>query len=171
MIILRSTISNTLKGVTLKRGAFFTLSGGFLFLIGAFIPFSLLTTCFFLISCLLIALGLVPYRRLLLEEIHPNEIHFDGEELFFLQKKNAIFKLKREHIENIHFLEKKGEYGISLQIKKPFQEQVIVLTSKGRFLRYLARCKRIDNIGDLYLPFFTRRSYKELIESLNLNLD
>lgn len=174
MVILRSSINATLKGTTLKKGASFTLFGGSLFLITAFMPLSILTTYglpLFIVSCLLIAQGLVPYRRLLLEEIHPNEIHFDGHELYFLKKKNPLFKLKKEDIETINFIENKKGYGISLQIKKPLDKQVVVLTSKRRFMRYLISSKRMAHTGDLYLPFFTKRAYQELLSSFDYKPD
>jgi hypothetical protein len=169
MLILRSSISADLKSETLKKGAFFTLSGGSLFLITAFLPFSFLSTYglpFFLTSCFLIGQGLVPYRRLLLEEIHPNEIHLNDKELFFLQKKKLLFKLNKEDIDSIEFVENKKSYGIALQIKRPLNNQVTVFTSKGQFIRYLVRSKRLAEAGDLYLPFFTKHSYQELSLSL-----
>jgi|SRR6185503_2547742 len=169
MLILRSSINSAFKGDTLRKGAYFTLSGGCLFLIVAFLPFSFLSIFglpLFLASCFLIAQGLVPYRRLLLEEIYPNEIHFNGQELYFLQRKSPLFKLKKEDIDSIAFVENKKSYGIALQIKRPLNNQVIVLTTKGHFVRYLMRSKRLDQTSDLYLPFFTKHSYQEL--SLNL---
>lgn len=164
MPILRSCITTELKKQTLKKGASFTLSGGGLLLAIAFLPFSMLKSLgviAFFFACFLIALGLVPYRRLLLLELNPFELSIQSNRIVFYQKNRPLFALEREHIINLDYQEM-PLYGIIAKLDKPLKGKIKVLTKKTKFFAHLGRWQKNYPEGILFFPYFTKHSFDEL---------
>lgn len=173
MPILRSCITKELKRETLKKGAGFTLSGGALILCIAFLPLPLLKLIglpLFALACLLIAIGLVPYRRLLLLELNPFELAIHNNKLIFYQKNIPLFALENEHVADLLYQE--GHlYGILAQLNKPLRGKIKVLTKRTRFFAYMGRWQRQYAEGVLFFPYFSKHSFEELRKHYFTNPD
>lgn len=108
----------------------------------------------FLISLILITLGLRPYRVLAQLEIRPHEFSYDGSVYTFSQKGKPLFTLREEHIAEMKFVEKEQHYGIAIQLSgnveplKEFDIPAFVADSRAR-MGY-----------DLFLPYFTEKSFQ-----------
>lgn len=168
MSILRSCISKELKSQTLKKGASFTLSGGCLLLVTAFLPFSMIKSIgifLFFLACLLIAKGLVPYRRLLLLELNPFELSIQNKRVIFYQKNCPLFALENEHISNLCYREEL-HYGIVAHLEKPLKGKIKVLAKKSKFFAHMGRWQRQYAEGILFFPYFSRHAFDELKNTL-----
>lgn len=83
----------------------------------------------------LIALGLIPYRRLQRLEVRPNELVISEHGLIYYKGGDLQWKLPYSSIQRLSFQETAWRYGIALDVE-------------GRF--------------DLFLPYFTKRSFQIL---------
>lgn len=136
---LRTSISPSLLKWRLYLGSFLAGSGAFLLLISAiYLSPTALEKWGFLILIFglgLIALGLIPYRKLQRLEVKPNELLVSEHGLAYYKGGSLQWKLPYSSIHSIQFLESAWSYGIGLDVE-------------GRF--------------DLYLPYFTKRSFEIL---------
>ncbi len=157
-MIFYSSIKPKLMKKTLMRGTLLGSAGVLVILGGGtMLPIAQLEFWglpILLAGLLLIAVGLVPQRKLAKLEINPHEIHFDGERVLFLQNADTVFDLPFSGIEKIDYLENKQLYGWGLRLKKPIEN---TLTKKGAtFIT-----QHFEGY-DLFLPYFTKRSLAEL---------
>ena len=163
--ICRSSIHSELLNHTLKRGTVLGGSGVFLFLMGGTIlPLELLSLWgipFFTVGLFFIAIGLIPYRKLARLQLTPHEIHFDGKTLLFLKQGKPLFKIDVPSIEKINYLEREHLYGMGIWLKKPINEKVKVLQSQFNFAAFTTDSMHRFQGCDLFLPFFTKRSFEE----------
>lgn len=86
----------------------------------------------------LIASGLIPYRKLQRLEVRPNELVLSKHGLIYYKGGELQWKLPFSSIQRLSFQESAWSYGIALDVE-------------GRF--------------DLFLPYFTKRSFQILEEA------
>ncbi len=159
-ITLRTSIRPQLKQFLLFRGSLLAISGVSLILYaGVFIgPKALshfgLIIC--LIAFLMMAWGLIPYRRASRMEEQPSELII-SEDLSVRYRKQGkegpSFSLS--DVEEAIFCEEKGLYGMGLKFK--IKERVPTITPSLIFTLYSNSLKKKYAI-DLFFPFFTQRS-------------
>lgn len=145
------------------------LSGGGAFLLvlgGTILPLELLSLWgipFFLIGLFFIAIGWLPYRQLTRLQLKPHEIHYDGSTLLFLKQGKPLFKIASMSIDKISYVEREHLYGIGIWLKRPIEERVKVLQPHFNFAAFVSDSMHRFEGCDLFLPFFSERSYKELL--------
>lgn len=136
---LRTSVSPSLLKWRLYLGSFLAGAGAFLLLFSSiYLSTSALEKWGFLILILglgLIAVGLIPYRKLQRLEIKPNELILSEHGLAYYKGGSLQWKLPYASIHSMQFLESAWSYGIALDVE-------------GRF--------------DLFLPYFTKRSFQIL---------
>lgn len=160
-LILRSSIRPRLLHKILMRGFFIALIGGLaIVLAGAFLSATFLQMWGFLIfisSLTLIALGLLPYRRLAKLASKPNEIHVLGYEMieYYTQgQKMALIPCKA--IKKMAYLENAEMRGIGIWIDPTEKESVILDPAFNiNGFHHQFDC-------DFFFPFFSQISYEEL---------
>jgi len=159
---IRSSIKSALKKRVLFKG---TLLAGIgvciLFYSGTMLPAEKLQEWglgLFLLSFLLIAMGMLPYRRLTQLEMVPNEIIFEDEGLLYVQKQQTLLWIPLQSIDKCWYVEKGDRYGIAFVFKKPRPAQIVKYHKKIKLQKWEG--------SELFLPYFTQRSVKELNESL-----
>jgi len=163
---LRTSIRNSLKKKLLFRGSLFAVIGAaiLIYMAVAFSVHQLQVWGFALwsISILLIAFGLVPLKRINRLETRPHEILLssDRELAFFLNKRKEV-TLPFDRIEKIEFYDDGRIYGIAFHLKAPCRQP-------GFEWIYLPQIWWIKwkTQSQLFLPFFTKRSFNELQEHL-----
>lgn len=105
---------------------------------GIFLPVVILKKwglLIFLFSLGLIAAGLIPYRRLQRLEIKPDQLILLEKGLIYKKAGDQEWQFSFDSIQSVDFVDNPWRYGILL---------------------------RIENQWDVFLPYFTRRSYDEL---------
>lgn len=167
ILALKSIIKPSLKKVALLRGTILGILGIALWLYGGiFLSTNSLTIWgwpIFIVGLLLITWGLLPYRKLTRLENNPNEIIVtDLEELYFKQG-TPVFKIALENIEEMAYVDNNSHYGIGLWIKKPQTKNILVLHPTLDLKAYLKDCQN-RYFCDVFLPNFSKRSFKELEE-------
>jgi len=152
--------------MTLKRGTVLGGSGAFLILMGGtLMPLEFLSLWgipFFLVGLFFISIGLLPYRKLARLQLTPHEIHYDGKCLVFHKQGKPLFQVFLPSIDKISYLEREHLYGVGIWLKKPIGEKVKVLQSHFNFSAFIADSMHRFEGCDLFLPFFTERTFKEL---------
>lgn len=142
-ISLYSTITPDLKQKTLFRGTLLAGIGASLLLFsGVYLPVSTLKTwglLIFFMSIGLIAVGMVPYRRLCQQEENPNKIVIGQDEVLrYFQGNKEVANFPFSAIENINHVDR----GIKISLKS------------GQ---------------SLFFPNFSHRSYQTLQQTLELS--
>jgi hypothetical protein len=170
MLTLRSSVKTPLLRFVLFRGTFLAGVGSlFLFYGGLFLPVSMLNTWGILIFCVglgLITLGLLPYRRLRRLEMQPYQLKVDnGHFLHFLSKGRLILSIPLCAIEKTLYIEKEHLYGIGIVLKHPPPERVVVHDPSFQMVKYQRKSQKRYGC-DLFIPYFSRRSYSDLVEVL-----
>jgi hypothetical protein len=161
---LRSSIKPSLKQSILYKGTLLASIGTFAMVYsGIFIPASELERYGIFIVCLgigFIALGLLPYRRISKLEKEPHEIYIVEEgSLNFLSKGKLLFTIPLDAILKIEHRDQKKDYGIALWLKESSE----ISDTNHITLKKISQ----DTRGcDLFLPYFTKRSYDLLLEFL-----
>lgn len=139
---LRTSVDPGLLKWRLYLGTFLGGCGAFILLISAIsLPTQSLEKWGFMILIIgmsLIALGLIPYRKLQRLEVKPNELVISKHGLIYYKGGELQWKLPFSSIHRFSFQETAWSYGIVLDVE-------------GRF--------------DLFLPYFTRRSFQILEEA------
>lgn len=163
---VRSSITSALKQLILLRGtAFAALGGAIILYCGAFLSVKTLSMwglAALLLGLILIALGLIPYRKLSRLEVNPYEIVVDDNFcLFFLSKKKPLFALAMKDIEKMEYVDGKKRYGIALCMKKSHQT---IHPLHSFDVEAFQRSSKKMMSCDLFLPYFSKRSYAELQE-------
>jgi len=165
-ITIRTTVTPQLKKSLLIRGSILALIGaGLLLYSGVFVTVQTLTkwgSAIFLISFLLIAWGLVPYRRLIKIEENPNQIVVTEDQMLHYHRQGKdILSFPLAAIEKVHFIEDVGLYGIALTLKAETQDQVSDPAISVITQMFLTKMKRRHKF-DRFFPFFSKRGAKEL---------
>lgn len=93
----------------------------------------------FFLSALLMAVGLVPYRRLQKLESNPNKIIINDSYLLYIREEKTL-SIPIEQIQSLEWVERTSIYGINLRLK---------------------------NGQTKFLAFFSKRSFDELKEILS----
>lgn len=165
-ITLRTSIRPKLKQFLLFRGSLLAFSGVSLILYaGVFVgPKALshwgLSLCF--VAFLMMAWGLIPYRRASKMEEQPSELII-SEDLSVRYRKqgkeSTSFSLR--DVDEAIFCEEKGLYGMGLKFK--IKERVPTVTPSLIFTLYSHSLKR-KYAFDLFFPFFTERTVHEFQE-------
>jgi hypothetical protein len=117
---------------------------------------------FFLIGLFFIAIGLLPYRQLTKLQLRPHEIHYDGDTFMFLKQGKPLFTIAAISIEKMSYLEREHLYGVGIWLKRPIEQKVKVLQPHFNFAAFMSDSMQRFEGCDLFLPFFSERTFKEL---------
>lgn len=154
----------------------------------------------FLLSLGFITLGFLPYRLLSYLELHPHQLKVTEDKLYFsfsryallrwcLWKKplaftpkmipslpkgrdffpNTTLSIPLATVQKIFFLEETQIYGIGINFKSVIKEKIIVHQPLFKIENYIQYSQKKFGC-DLFLPFFTQRSFKELNDYLEETL-
>lgn len=166
-----SGIRSEFKRQVLLRGAgWAVLGGGMLLLGGMYIPtviMSYIGLPFLLLGLGLISYGLVPYRRLVQIEAQPHQIIIgDDRTLHYFAGGQEMLSVPLWVIERVSYCDEAiGHYGIVVDLKENGWEQVTVHRRTLSLKRYIAETHRRYGC-DLFFPYFSTRSYKEVLATL-----
>lgn len=138
-----------LRRAALYGGAYAVLGMSFLTYAAVCIPIAQLSSygwAIFSVSAALMLWGLLPYARLKQQQMHPNELqmHCDGTLLFSCRGK-VVHIFDSRKICTLAFFQSWRSYGIAVEYE----------ASSG------------GSRDKIFLPFLSRRSYEELVESLD----
>ncbi len=152
-IQLYSGVKSQLKKDILFRGSLLSILGIALWVItGAILPSPLLSTWgipIFFVGGSLIALGLVPYKRLTSLETHPFHLSLHADGTIILSRKGKVrCTITVDMIERVSFHEAPGVVGILVWFKAGVQGQ-------PSWKRYGA---------DLFLPYFGKHAYNTFVD-------
>ncbi|WP_068468499.1 hypothetical protein [Candidatus Protochlamydia phocaeensis] len=115
----------------------------------------------FIGSLFLIAIGLLPYRRLSLLQTHPNELQAVGlDYLTFHVKGQKIVTIPFSAIDHFRYSEDARRYGLAFWLKPHSKEKVLIYSKKG--FAKLRKPPAKAQGADLFFPYFSQRSYEEL---------
>lgn len=152
----------------IKGGATATAGGTLLLLTGGFLPVEYLHNwglVVFIVSLALIAYGWLPYKRLNQLQSKPNLLILDVESLSFEKNGRLSYSVPLRSIARCGHVDGAEDYGICLWLHKPLPEKVHIYDRSLNFRR-MQRKTRKQHGCDLYIPFFSRRSYMQLADAL-----
>lgn len=164
---INSAITKDLQYATLLRGALLALFGAILLIIpGITLAPNTLSTYgpfLFFLGFGLITLGLLPYRQLTQLQMQPYQLIPENTHFLFKMKGKPIFSIPYASIDHSSFVDNRWNYGIALWIK-PNTTSPVIIHSPNIDINRL-RNKNQKKYGcDLFLPFFTQRSFAEFKE-------
>lgn len=171
-ITIRTSIKSGLKRSLLIRGTVLAAIGMALLLYaGITISLPVLSqwgAAIWLISIFLIALGMIPYRRVVKIENNPNQIMITDDGLVHYHRHGRdVFTLPLDAIEEVRFLEDMGLYGIAVTLKESEREKIPYPAISVVMQMFQWSLKR-NHSFDRFFPFFSERGARklqELIES------
>lgn len=168
VIKVRSSIKASLMRSVIYRGSIIASLGiGSMVYAAVFLPPEVLKKVglpIFLLGIGLIALGLIPYRRLAQLEKKHNEIIISNDEtLLFASKGKSLFTIPLKSIESMEYHEKGFHYGIGISLKKPVTEKIIVHDTWFNVHRYQKYSRKLFGF-DLFLPYFSERTFQQIKE-------
>jgi len=141
---IQTTIERDFQKTLKKRGYFCTTIGALLLFLGANVltiqTLERVGLWIFITAIVCIYLGLKPYSEAKKRIFFPDEIQIDKNNLKYLQREKEILAIPLAEINNISYREKKYQYGI-------------LVTKK--------------NNQDLFLPYFSKSAFDNLLESLD----
>lgn len=152
---LYSGIKGDLKRQVLFKGSFVAVIGILLWIVvGSTMPTDKLTQWggpVFLLGGALIALGLVPYRRLSQVEAHPYHLTLHPEGVIDLTHKGKVrCSVPAKAITKTAYYEAPGIYGIAIWLKPGTLSDAYCAKTQKRY-----HC-------DLFLPYFGRHAFDSL---------
>lgn len=158
---ITTTIHASLLRKFLLRGTLIAGLGAFLLLLGGtLLPLHTLQIWgipVMVVAFVLIAMGLVPYRRLAKKQIHPDKLLCEEEQWTFVYRGKPLFKIPAQSIDTLTFREEGEVYGLCFQLKRPLEKQISVMKKGSLITRFMQEgC-------DLFLPYFSKRAHTELI--------
>jgi hypothetical protein len=169
-ITLRSSIKPELMRSTLFKGTAIASFGALLLILGGSLlsvnqlqiwGIPLLAASLYLIRC-----GLLPYRQLSQLELKPYQIVITPDErLLFKTKDEMLFSMGFQTIQSLKYIDGDRTYGIGITLKQPLPEKIRVATQQFDMRQFQERSRK-EHDCDLFLPYFTKRSYAELEECL-----
>lgn len=174
ILSVRSTIYPQIMRKTLFRGVFVGLLGILIIIYaGIAIPEKTLSVWgfpLFMLGIGLLTFGLIPYRRLTRLESKPDElIVTDSNDLEFYSKATILMHIPIESIERVEYLKKNQLYGVGVWLKRNQSSKKVVFHPNFDIAAFQ---KRADRFGaDLFFPYFSERSVKELQEVIFGNDD
>ncbi len=165
-LTIRSSIKQELYSKTLKRGSLLGALGTLPLLYGAIFmePTGLSTwgIPLFFLGIGLIALGMMPIRRLDRLQQHPNSLVLINDDLLeFYQSGNKTLSIPCSLIGSLRFLDDGIQYGICVTLKEAAKEKVIVHDPRFSYERYQKESRNRFEC-DLFFPHFTRRSFEKI---------
>lgn len=168
---LHSAVQPPLLRRALLRGSCLAAAGGACLLLpGIFMPLPVMQVWglpLFLAGMGLIALGLIPYRKLKALEENPYRIILEGTSaLKFTSKGKPLFTLPRVSIKQIGYTEEEKTYGIAITLKSPLPEKLRIEKEGFDLAGFRDRSLKQHNC-DLFLPYFSRRSFDVVNEWIN----
>lgn len=96
-------------------------------------------------------------------QLRPHELHYDGLYFYFLQRGKPLFKIPKQNIIDIKYIEKEGIYGAGVRLKKPLTEKITIFQRKFNLEAYLVdSCSKYG--VDLFFPFFSQKDIEMLNE-------
>lgn len=154
----RSTVKPDFIKAVLFKGTAVAAAGVLLMTLGALFLSPVLLAQWglplFLFCMILIAVGLLPHRRLLRLEKKPNEIIVIGDtEIQYWSSGKKILTIPQQKIQTLTYVETKTCYGICIQFD-PHCPQKVIVHDKSRKISH-KNC-------DLFFPFFSERVCREL---------
>jgi hypothetical protein len=167
MSTIRSSIKPELMRFALFRGTLIATFGMGVILASGGLPVKFLTLWgipLFFIGITCIGVGLLPYRHLAKLELKPHTLSYDGEDFLFQKLGKPLFKIPEISIEKMVYLEKGRIYGIGIWLKSPLEKKVKILVPQFNIARFMRSANRFEGC-DLFLPFFSQKSFKSLLES------
>lgn len=164
---IRSSVKPALKKQVLLRGTFTAVSGALLILLsGVLLPapdMSVWGVPILAAGLLMIAAGLLPYRRLCHLEMTPNEITLTDTALTYSSKGERIFSVPLVSIEKITHVDNDRVYGIAIMLKTPAPEKVIIHNPRFNIVNFQKEARQHHGC-DLFLLGFTQRAFQEVEE-------
>lgn len=109
----------------------------------------------------LIALGLIPLRRLSRLDRNPDEVALTSKYFHYLQRGNPILTIPIREIELIRYEESSAHYGITISLKQKNGSGVLVHAKRFNLQHFIERSRKKTG-ADLFFPFFARRSFSRL---------
>lgn len=169
-LLIRTTIKSNLKRKVLFRGSLISILGAIAILTGGFISKGLLMIWgipLYIVGILFIAIGLIPHRKLQQLENNPNEININEELLFtFRSRGKPVFSTPVIAFKRFEYFEKDLDYGIRAWFDQPPTHDIVIYDSDFN-LEKLHK-KAIKHYGcDLFFPYFSQRSHRELAEFIH----
>lgn len=160
----RSSIHSALKRYSLLKGSLIAAIGIIpLILAGTLIPAAQLAPwgmILFLFGIGMVALGLIPYRKLCRLELCPDELIIDADNsLTYLKQRKLLVTIPSENIDKISYIDDPYHYGIALTFNSPTTKKIAI-----HDVRMGRKHLRKGQNEDLFLPYFSKRTYKELKE-------
>jgi hypothetical protein len=168
----RSSINKKLKRWILFKGTLIALLG-ILFLIWSaiYLTTSKLSTwgpIIIFTGLGLIIYGLLPYRKLTYLEMHPNEIIVDRDLSIHVKLKGKlVFSIPHGRLKSLSYFERKNEYGIAIHLQ-PYDLEKIVIYDLGFNLLIFQKDSLRHYDCDLFLPYFSKKTYQRLISETGL---
>ncbi|CCB87657.1 putative uncharacterized protein [Parachlamydia acanthamoebae UV-7] len=163
MIKIRTSIDPAFKRKKLLRGTLIAGCGALILFAGMFLPPLQLGKWglwIFLVGTLLIALGLLPYRRLTLLETTPNELILEQDALYFNQRGHPALMIPLESVEKLTCGKERDQIGLFVSLKRPLPQKVQLLSNRLDN----ESCQWVGNTSAIFFPHFSRRSCNYLIE-------
>lgn len=166
---LKTTVSTPILKHALIKGFFISCIGLIGILIaGIFIPVLYLKIwgwMIFILGIGFIAAGMIPYKKLAKLQLKPNELFVLPTHIEFYSNGKKNLTVPLSSIEKIEYYENKKIYGLSLFLKHPPPEKIII-HKNGRWIDKMRREAQKYSQSDLFFLYFNRRTFKELQEHL-----
>ncbi|MBB65787.1 MAG: hypothetical protein CMO81_12075 [Waddliaceae bacterium] len=163
-----SSVPLPLLKKALFRGSIFAAIGAVLILYsGIFVPVKLLNSWGFLVvtlGILLIANGLIPYRRLTKLQLKPYEIIIDIHGFSFRSEGKQRFTVPRKIVKRCEYLLKSDQYGIAIWLDKSCTKKILVQDANFDMRKFQNKSSNYFSC-DLFFPFFKEKDYQELLEA------
>ena len=153
--ITRALIETTIK----KKGPFAALGAIFLLLFSLFATQPVLRVYgpwFFIFCCTLVGFGILPYRRFLHLQLHPNSLSWENSYLVYREGKKMLFKIPLSLRFSLHFIQSVRCYGYSLDLSNK-NEKIIITCSPQRFKKFMRESQKLSPNKDLFLPYFREK--------------
>lgn len=164
---LFTSIDPIFKRRILLKGTFLAAIGAFILLAGgALIPASHLSLWgapLVLLAIILIAGGLIPYRRLCKKELCPDRIEIN-ESFHFFRKGRLILAIPFQAIASLSFVSTLSYYGLMIHLYPHCQQKIAI----HFFIPELTHLRRSGRKKvEIFLPFFSSGCVDKLKARLN----
>lgn len=164
----RSSIKPLLLRSLLLRGSLLGGAGALmLLLLGTFLPASHLKIWglpILIVSLIFITIGLLPYRRMVKLETHPDELQIDEKNLLFSRNGKPLLQIPLSAISELHYIEEPHLYGLSIRLKPSPLEKVKVLQEGFDIENFISESRTRFNGCDIFLPYFSELTSTEINE-------
>lgn len=167
---IKTSVSSSWKSHILMRGTIMAVLGAAIMMIaGIALPPETMSNwgaILFFIGLFLIARGLLPYRRLTKLELNPDQLIVSDGTIHFLQGGRSVLRIPRRCIEAIRYVEEsKLPYGLAFDFQWPLPAE---LKEDDPYFKWMKRRRNALKYfnADLFLPYFSKRAYRTLMESL-----